>query len=123
MFQMRAKRQRTNSINDNTFASNLGKQPQSSLPMGAFAALSGMSNDDDAKYRVEAKRRGMSDVDDTNIKQLQENTTNMIQAQLSRMASTNAKHNGDIVQSPTISPSKHNNASNFNFNELKLNSM
>lgn len=46
--------------------------------MGAFAALSGMSGDENSKYKVEAKRRGMSDVDDTNIKQLQENTTNMI---------------------------------------------
>lgn len=53
---------------------------QSQLPFSAFAALSGMggSDSDDTKYRIEAKKRGMSDVDDTNIKQLQENTTNMI---------------------------------------------
>ena len=67
MFSKRAKRQRINSINDNTFASS--GLIQSKLPMGAFAALSGISADDeDSKYRVEAKRRGMSDVDDTNIK-------------------------------------------------------
>lgn len=40
-----------------------------------------MGGDDEARqFRVEAKKRGMSDVDDTNIKQLQDNTSNMIQA-------------------------------------------
>lgn len=45
---MKSKRTRLNSINEaTTFSSgNLGKSMQ--LPMNAFAALSGMTNDDEA---------------------------------------------------------------------------
>ena len=45
-----------------------------------FASISASlgSNDDHYRYKFEAKKRGMSDVDETNIKQLQDNTSNMI---------------------------------------------
>ena len=67
----RSKRNRLNSINDDTsFSSNLSRTSQ--LPMNAFLGLGAASENDNQQdeYRVEAKRRGMSDVDDTNFKQL-----------------------------------------------------
>ena len=77
--QMRQKRNRTNSISGNSIANTLGK---SSISKNLFANISAAigveDNGENRKYRTEAKLRGMSDVDDTNIKQLQDNTSNMI---------------------------------------------
>ena len=47
--------------------------------------------------KSEQKARGMSDVDDTNLRALQSNTSTMIDLQLSRMKSTKR---GDTPQSP-----------------------
>ena len=45
----RTKRNRTNSIAENTFSANLTGGRTSQLPLNAFAALSGFDNDDEAK--------------------------------------------------------------------------
>lgn len=43
-----------------------------------FASISAALGSTNGHYKFEAKKRGMSDVDETNIKQLQDNTSNMI---------------------------------------------
>lgn len=71
----RQKRNRTNSIIEGqTTAFGKGK-----LNNQLFASISAaIGFEEDQPYKVEAKQRGMSDVDDTNIRQLQNNTSNMI---------------------------------------------
>jgi hypothetical protein len=61
-----------------------------------FATINAALGGDDGttpNYRFESKKRGMSDVDDTNIRQLQDNTSNMIQQQLTRMISQKQSDN------------------------------
>lgn len=75
-YQARSKRNRINSISGMNFSSAFGK-PQ--LPPSAFASISAALGGEDGYPRFEAKKRGMSDVDDMNIQQAHNNAHNMIQ--------------------------------------------
>lgn len=66
---MKSKRHRTNSINFMPLSSSFVRKTQ--LPKSVFANISAAIGGDDGssnQYRLEAKKRGMSDVDDTNIR-------------------------------------------------------
>jgi len=87
LFNTRSKRNRTNSINGVGFSNKFAR---SQLPQNAFSSISATlrgGEDQHRNYKFEAKKRGMSDVDETNVRQLQDNTSTMIQFQLTRMIS------------------------------------
>jgi hypothetical protein len=60
------------------FSNSFGSaQPKPSFLQNISAAIGGMS-DGHGFMAAETKKRGMSDVDDTNLRQLQDNTSSMI---------------------------------------------
>jgi len=77
--QLRTKRTRTKSINGMKLVNTVGKSNVSPNLFASLSAAIGGEDEDTRQYRLEARNRGVSDVDDTNIRQLQDNTSNMIQ--------------------------------------------
>lgn len=72
-------------------------------PLGGLFALSA---DPTIIGKVEVKHRGMSDVDDTNIKVISDNMTNMIDLQLQKMKSNTLTKSSGGDQSPETSPQR-----------------
>jgi len=95
----RFSRNRTNSALGISIANNIGRSAQINNKLFAsITAAIGVEGED--PYKIEAKKRGMSDVDDTNIKQLKDNTSNMIQTQLQKMMSSISKNQNEESKSP-----------------------
>lgn len=71
--------------------------------------------------RVETKKRGLSDVDDTNIMQFKDNTSSMIDMQLNKMISKNSQAANSNGNDGNGSPSKKSMdfPSPFEFEESK----